>query len=258
MKREILLLSVLVLVMGVSVSQGQETEKGKLGVTLDVTYMSKWMSKGKEGYGQQGGLFKTIDLDFWGTGFGAAVTHQEATASGWVNKERFNYKVYYGNNLFEHEAYKTKYKINWIYKNYPDQPRNAKNSQEWKFVLSWPELLPGGLIPKYTAHYEYPAGSNYDNRAITGWIHRFGLGYKLSVPELTEPLNLSAEIAYRDGSGGGAVDHDWSHAIFGISTKFKINDNLSFVPGLYHQISMDDSVCKRDVTYCVLSMKYKF
>jgi len=234
-------------------------KQDKLGVTLDLTYMSKWMTKGSEGYGQQGALFKTIDLDFWGTGLGAAVTHQEATASGWVNKERFNYKVYYGNSLFDGKAYKMNYKINWIYKHYPDQPRNAANRQAWKFAFSWPEILPvDNLAPYYIAHYEYPAGSGYDNRDYTGWVHRFGLGYDFNVPELPKPLHLSVEAAYRDGLGGGSKDHDWSHATFGVSTKFKITDSLSFVPGVYHQISMDDSVCKRDVTYCKLSMKYRF
>jgi hypothetical protein len=61
-----------------------------------------------------------------------------------------------------------------------------------------------------------------------------------------------------DGYGGAAVDHDWSYATFGASTKFQIADNLTFVPGLYHQVSMDDSLCKKDVTYCKLSMKYKY
>ncbi|MHC5062330.1 MAG: hypothetical protein ACYTFK_14850 [Planctomycetota bacterium] len=70
--------------------------------------------------------------------------------------------------------------------------------------------------------------------------------------------NLSAEIAYRDGLGGGAVDHDWSHATFGISTALALTETLTFVPGLYYQISMDDSVTKGDVTYAALSMKYKF
>jgi len=45
---------------------------------------------------------------------------------------------------------------------------------------------------------------------------------------------------------------------FGIATNFKLNDRLSFVPGLYYQESMDDSVCKRDVIYCKLSLKYRF
>jgi len=248
----------LITVMLLGMPEFAQAEEKKIGVTLDFTYMSKWMTKGKEGYGQQGALFKTINLDLWGTGFGTAVTHQEATASGYVNKERFNYSIYYGNSFFNDQPFKTKYRIDWTYKHYPNEPRDARNTQEWKFAFSWPDILPGGLTPKYTANYEYPAGSNYDNRAITGWVHRFGLGYKLSISQLPEPLNLSAEIAYRDGLGGGSVDHDWSHSTFGISTKLKITDKLSFVPALYHQISMDDSVCERDLTYCILSMKYKF
>jgi hypothetical protein len=234
-------------------------EENKLGVTLDYTYASKWMTKGKEGYGQQGGLFETIALDLWGTGFGTAVTHQQATASGYVNKERFNYDVYYSNSCFNDEAYETQYKIKWRYKHYPNLARNVKNSQEWEFSFSWPKILPvDNLFPYYVAYYEYPAGSNYDNRDITGWVHLFGMGYDLSIAELPNPLRLSADVGYRDGLGGESFDHDWSHATLGISTKFKIANNLFFAPSLYHQISMDDSVCNRDVTYCKLSVKYKF
>ncbi len=261
MYRRRVLLTIIILLSAVGLAQA---EQHKLRVTFDLTYMSKWMTKGSEGYGQQGALFKTIDLDFWGTGLGAAVGHQEATASGWVNKERFNYKVYYGGRFFEDKAYLTKYKVSWQYEHYPGLARNKANTtQEWKFAFSWPEILPGSLVPKYVAYYEYPAGSGYRRRDVTGWIHLFGLGYNLTIPGfLTETreqvLHLSADVAYRDGLGGGSKDHDWSHATFGVSTKFKITDNLSFVPGVYHQISMDDSVCKRDVTYCKLSMKYRF
>ena len=71
------------------------------------------------------------------------------------------------------------------------------------------------------------------------------------------PIHLSSELAYTDGLGGAV--HDWSYAVFGASTKVEITDNLSFVPGIYHQITMDESINPdKDVTYCVLSMKYKF
>lgn len=254
-RKKILLMAMVTLLGTAGLTQGKDK---KLGVTFDLTYVSKWLSKGSEVYGQQGALFETIDLDLWGTGFGAAVTHRSATASGYVDKERFDYKVYYGNSLFDGESYLTKYKFFWGFETYPDRPKKIGNVQAWKFAFSWPKLLPAGLIAKYIAHYEYPAGSGYNNSEYTGWLHRFGLGYDWNVPELPNPLHLSAEAAYRDGLGGGTKDHDWSHATLGISTKFKITDNLSFVPGLYHQISMDDSVCERDVTYCKLGLKYKF
>lgn len=244
--------AILLSVIGITQAANQQ-----LSATFDITYMSKWMTKGKEGYGQQGAVFETVDLDLWGTGFGAAVSHQSATAAGYVDKQRFNYKLYYSNNLFSNESYKTNYKLAWIYKHYYDRPRNIGNIQAWQLNLSWPQLLPNGPVPYYIAHYEYPSGSNY--KLVdhwTGWVHRFGLKVGLNIPELSKPLYLSSEIGYTDGLR--AADHDWSYATFGLSTEFKLTEDLYFIPRLYHQISMDDSVCKRDVTYTVLSMKYKF
>lgn len=254
MNKKVLLIAVLLLSMAGAV----QAEEGQLGVTLDLTYVSRWLSRGSEVYSEDGAFFETIALDLYGTGFGVAVTHHAATGGGWVDKSRYDYQVFYGNTLFDDKAYKTKYKVKWDYWNWYDRPKKIGDVQVLTFAFSWPELLGGGLVPKYIAQYDYPAGSGYNNRKSAGWIHLFGLGYKLNVPELSEPLNLSAEISYRDGTGGGTKDHDWSHATLGVSTKFKISENLSFVPGVYHQISMDDSVCRRDITYCKLSMKYKF
>jgi len=234
-----------------------EAENKELGVTFDLTYMSKWMSKGAEAYGQQGAFFKTIDIDFYGTGFGVAVTHRNATSSGYVDEQRFDYRPYYKGKFFEDKTYATNYNISCGYEHYPGLARNVSNTTfEWIFAFSWPDILTEGFTPKYTVHYEYPAGSHYNHSNITGWVHRFGLDYDVPDAGLTMPLRLSSEIAYTDGLGG--AKHDWSYATLGVSTKFAINKNLSFIPGLYHQLSMDDSVAKRDVTYCKLTMKYKF
>jgi hypothetical protein len=232
-------------------------EEDRLKATLDLTYMSKWMTKGNEGYGQQGAFFKTVDIDFWCTGFGVKVAHRNATAGGYVNRQRFDYRLYYRDRLFEAKPYATTYNISCGYEHYPGLARNKANTTfEWKFAFSWPNIMPEGFVPKYIAHYEYPAGSGYNYAHITGWVHRFILGYDLKVAEFSNPFHLSSELAYTDGLGCAA--HDWSYFTTGLSTKLKINDSICFVPGLYHQVSMDDSVCRRDVTYCILSMKYKF
>ena len=256
MIKRILLTAVFLL----SVVGTAQAEEDQLGVTLDLTYMSKWMTKGAEGYGQQGALFKTIDLDLYDTGFGVKVTHRNATASGYVDKQRFDYRPYYKSVLFEGESYTTNYNISAGYEHYTGLARDVANTTfEWIFAFSWPNLTPQGIVPNYIAHYEYPAGSGYAHHDIAGWVHRFGLGYDLDVVELPKPIHLSGEIAYRDGLDGKTKDHDWSHATFGLSTKLEITDNLALVPGLYYQITMDNSVCKHDdVTYCVLSMRYKF
>jgi len=254
MKKGILLIVVILL----STAGITWAEEGKLGVTFEETYLSKWMSKGAEAYGQQGALFETIDVDLYGTGFGVQVIHRHATASGYVDDERYDFRPYYRNQLFEGQPYAMKYDIGVEYEYYPGLARDKANTTyEWKFAFSWPNILPKGFVPSYIAHYEYPAGRDYKHHNITGWVHRFGLSYDLGVPEMPSPVHLSSEVAYTDGLGGAS--HDWSYATFGAATSLKIADNISFIPGVYYQISMDDSVCKRkDVTYCKLSLKYKF
>ena len=262
MSKKVLLIAMLLFAAGAA-----QAEEGQLGVTLDVTYMSKLMDKGGEYYRQQGGILETVDIDLWGTGFGVAVGHREATASGYVNSERFDYVLYYGTSLFDDQPYKTNCKIAWVYHHFPDQARKVGNSHESVLSLSCLELFPLGICPFYTVAYETPAGSGYGNRTASGFWHNFGLdcGVKLpGLPGLTsaggeeQTYHFTADIAYRDGLGGGAVDHDWTHATIGVSTSFEVTEDLDLVPGLYHQISMDDSVCTNDVTYCTLSMKYHF
>jgi hypothetical protein len=244
MRRNALLATAIILTTA-SITQA---ESDKLGVTFDITYLSKWLSKGAEAYGQQGAVFETIDVDFYDTGFGVKVTHRSATASGYVDKQRFDYRPYYKNTLFQDKSYATNYNISVGYEHYYGLTRHKANTTyEWIF----------DFVPAYTAHYEYPVSGGDVNRKVSGWVHRFRLGYDLNVNELPAPLNLSSEVAYTDGLGGAS--HDWSYATFGMSTKFKITENMTFVPGVYQQISMDDSVnSKKDVTYCMLTMKYKF
>jgi len=252
--RKILLMTIVVLSLAVPA----QAEEKKLGVTFDLTYTSKWMSKGVEAYGQKGGLFKTIDIDLYGTGFGLKVTHRNAISSGYVDKQRFDYRPYFKSRLFEDTSYATDYNISVGYEHYPGLARHKANTTyEWVFAFAWPDILLAGCIPSYIAHYEYPAESGEAYNHITGWVHRFGLSYDLSVPAIPQALRLSSEVAYTDGLG--RASHDWSYAVFGLSTVLRMGDNISLVPGVYHQITMDDSVGQRkDITYCKVSLKYKF
>ena len=254
MKQAFLLSAVILM----SISDISSAQERKLGVTLDLTYTSKWLSKGIEAYGAKGGLFKTIDIDFYGTGFGLRVTHRNATSSGYVDQQRFDYRPYFKGSLFEDTRYLTKYDISVGYESYTGlAPHKANTTYEWINKFSWPNFLPYGLVPSYILHYEYPAFSGEANRNNVGAVHRFLLGYDMSVPELKNPLKLSTEVAYYDGLSNRVSD--WAYFTAGLSTKFNITKNLSFVPGLYHQVTMDDSISKhKDITYTILSMKYKF
>jgi long-subunit fatty acid transport protein len=67
-------------------------------------------------------------------------------------------------------------------------------------------------------------------------------------------------LVYNDGVGpaGQDVDHDWSNAVFGVSTDIDLDKNLTFTPGIYYQISMDKSVNDEDEFWSTFGLKYKF
>jgi hypothetical protein len=266
MKKCIYLMVVFVLVTaGLAGAEEQD-----LKFVLDVKYMSKYMSKGIEAYSEHGAVFETLSADLWGSGWGVAFGHQSATGTSkganTVDKQRFNSSVYYGNTALEGEQLETKYKVSWTMKNYYGRKRNAGDSQEFIASFSWPSLLGiDNLTPYYVTHYETPRGSDYDSPARTkaGWVHRVGLATKLNCEALPNPIKFTAEAAYNDGYGGDSIDHDWSHITLGMSTKFQLADNMTLIPGIYYQTTMEDSVsaatgASNDIVYSCVNLKYAF
>lgn len=233
-------------------------EQKQLGVALDFTYVTKWLSKGVEAFGSDGGAFETLDLDLYGTGFGVKITHRSAFSSGHADKQRFDYRPYYKGSLFADQSYATNYNVSVGYEHYYSRARTKANSTyEWILGMKWPRLLGNGLVPAYVAHYEYPESGRDTNRKVAGWVHRFLLYYDLQVPELSKPVKLSSEVAYYDGLGDKGSE--WAYVTFGGSTPFEISENMSFIPGIYHQITMEDNISTRkDITYAQFCVRYEF
>ncbi len=46
--------------------------------------------------------------------------------------------------------------------------------------------------------------------------------------------------------------------VLGASTGIDLTEDIALTPGVYHQISMDDSVNNENETWAALSMTYKF
>lgn len=211
-------------------------------------------------------------MDLFGTGFGASVTGHRANSDGYEEGERWDYYLYYGNKLFEDEAYATNWRMGWIYYNFPQGSSHSSGSadlQELHWILSWPNAIPGGVVPSYVLVKLWPSNSNSLQQQIgghaSGFAHIFMLDYAFSVqpilPDTDEQvLRLHSELVFNDGVSppGGNADHDWSNFTFGIETDFDLGNNLCLTPGLYQQLSMDDSVNNEDETWINLSLKYKF
>ena len=279
MKKRGILLITAILLSAATFVQAQESN---LGVTVDVTYLSSYIWRGFDCYPQgHSAIQPSVSLDFYGTGFGLKVLSSRANGSGFENDEELDFTLRYKNNLFKGESYVTAYEIGWVYYSYPDRARKGPkvegrplipvtetlaDVQELYVVFAWPEILDiRGLVPNYVFSHVWPAQSNSNASDNGGWIHAFGLDYGIPIsvlwPDMPKEqiLKLSSQIVYNSGVGAtGMVDHDWSHAVFGISTGFDLGNNLTFTPGIYYQASMEDSVNTEDETWCSLSMTYKF
>lgn len=259
MKKKALFLATVVLLTSAGLTQAKD---GKLGVTADVTYVSRYLWRGFDSYpNNHSAIQSSIDLDLFETGWGANVWWSRANTSGFENNEEIDYTLYYGKSLFEDKAYTTDYSIGWTYYYYPDEPRKAADMQEFFLNLSWPNVRCGGLVPSYTIVCTWPSEHESDVGDYGGWFHIFGLCYDLTIPDFCakakeQVLHLSAETIYNDGAYG--ADHDWSHAVFGISTSFDLSGCLTFTPAFYYQSSWDNSVDTQDEYWTSLSIEYRF
>jgi hypothetical protein len=85
-------------------------------------------------------------------------------------------------------------------------------------------------------------------------------------------VRLHSEVAYNDGFSPTPArpgndwrivypnpDHDWSHAVFGLSTDFDFGLGITFTPGVFYQRTMDNSIYVDDVElWARLSLMWSF
>ncbi len=266
MKKRILVAAVALLVMG-GWAQAQDTD---LHGYVDLTWTGKYVWRGFDIYGDKSAIHPSVDLNLFGTGLGVNVTGHRANASGFEEGERWDYNLYYLNSLLEGNV---QYRLGYVYYNYPDLSSSTADLQEVHAILSLPKLCPAGVVPSYVLVKLWPSesGSMVGARSpsggtASGFAHIFMLDYAWTVggilPNTPEQvLNLHAEAVWNDGVGpnGANVDHDWSNAVFGISTNLDLAQNVVLTPGIYHQVTMDKSVNPdKDETWVSMGLKYQF
>lgn len=266
MKSKILLTVVLLLAVA-SFAQAQD-----LHGSLDFTYQGKYLWRGFDIYGDKSAVQPSLDVDLFGSGLGISVMGHRANSDGFENGERWDYDLYYQNITCPNEAHALMYRLGWVYYNYPDRSNQDADLQEMYATLSLPKMCPAGVVPSYSIIKLWPnsssslVGAPSSNGTASGFLHVFRLDYPLVaggiLPNTPEQVfNLSAEAIYNDGTGpsGQNVDHDWSSAVFGISTGIDLADGLVLTPGVYHQHTMEKTVNQdSDETWGTLSLTCNF
>ncbi|MHC4535046.1 MAG: hypothetical protein ACYS6K_13950 [Planctomycetota bacterium] len=280
MKQKVLFAAI-VLLAATALVQAQDELHG----SIDVTYQSKYLWRGIDVYGDKSAIQPTIMLDLYGTGFGVSLQGHRANSDGYETTERWDATLFYKNAIFMDESYAMQYLIGWRYFYHPDAPLDGiptglsgdVDLQEIHAVMSFPKILPvEGLVPTYVLVKLWPAESGtfvgsqniagLSNGTASGFAHIFMLDYGLPIEDLIpdmpeQVLKLHSEVVFNDGVDprGLGVDHDWTNAVFGVSTDFDLEENLTFTPGVYYQITMDKSINDdQDELWATLGLKYSF
>jgi hypothetical protein len=275
MKKRILGIAVVLLAVG-GLAQAQDTA---LHGYADVTWSGKYVWRGFDIFNDKSAIHPSVDLSLFGTGLGINVTGHRANSSEFELGERWDYNLYYLNNLLDGNI---QYRLGWVYYNFPDLSSGNADLQETHAILSLPKICPFGTVPSYVLVKLWPSesgswvASKFDlstgspplssSGTASGFAHIFMLDYAWTVggilPNTPEQvLNLHAEAIYNDGVGpaGQNVDHDWTNAVFGMSTNIDLAQNVILTPGIYHQITMDTSVNDdKDETLASVGLKYQF
>ena len=266
MKERILGTVVVLLFVG-GLAQAQDTD---LHGYVDLTWTGKYVWRGFDIYGDKSAIHPSVDLNLFGTGLGVNVTGHRANSSEYEQLgERWDYNLYYANSMMDGNV---QYRLGWVYYNYPDMSAADADLQELHAIFSLPKICPFGTVPSYVLVKLWPSssgsmvGAPNSNGTASGYAHIFMLDYAWTVggilPNTPEQvLNLHAEAVWNDGVGPGGqnVDHDWSNAVFGVSTNIDLAQNVVLTPGIYHQVTMDTSVNDdKDETWVSMGLKYQF
>ena len=255
----VFIIGLICMVSPVSAEDTEPNEKAKLGIQLDATWASKYIWHGQDLYDGHAAFQPSITLDLFGSGFSAGVWKSSACSSGFVKDDELDYWVAYGNSLFEDKWFKTDYEVKWTYYDYFRQSSKKADSEEIDGSFSWPNVLPFGVVPKYTLSYLYSATSHSPAAALEmeGFLHTFGFTYDFNAPKVDLPLTFSWDIAYNDGQGSCDFDHEWAYMTWGLSSRIKFGPG-DFTPAIYYQKTMDRSINKEDELWCSFSYTLNF
>jgi len=259
MKQGTILLCVLVVLSAMGIATAAE---GDLGIDLDTTWVSKYIWRGFDLYGDKGAIQPSVNFNLYDTGFSFNVWSSYCTSSGYVDGTEYDYTVAYANSFNAGDTWQTDYAVSYVYYDFPDAPSTAADGQEFNASVAFPNACPAGIVPSYTLIKFWPAKSDSDISDAGGWIHYMRLDYPVAFPGIFENnpeqvINFSWDITYNDGAAGNDIDSDWSHTVFGASTAIEMPVG-TLSPGIYYQISMEDTVNTEDELWTGVSYSLSF
>lgn len=238
-----------------------------LGVTVDLSYTSKYIWRGFDRLDDAGAFQPSVDFDL-GSGFSANLWMSYAGSGGTLNNfpgsrvdaTEYNYTLAYSGTAYDECPWKTDYMVGWRYYDFIDTATRDADLQEVFVTAEMPKLIDGGLVPHAAVFQMWPSQGDGAAREFEGTIFLMGFNYGIAFDQMPGlPLTFSWDIVYNDGVGPGNVDQDWSHMVWGLSTAMTCPmTGAKIVPAVYYQNSFDDSVNTQDELWGSISYSFSF
>ncbi|MBN1818787.1 MAG: hypothetical protein JW828_15605 [Sedimentisphaerales bacterium] len=265
MKKGVLVGMLFVMLAGMATAQ-QTATTDEMGVTVDLTWVSKYIWRGLDLGDNKAAFQPSVDFDLWGSGFSAKIwgTWLGGPTNGAETlnpTEKLEYSLTYVNRINEGDAWQTDYAVTYTYADYYTTSSSDFDYQDLAASFAWPMVLGNGWVPHYTLAYSWSGRPGPTTGWLTtgaeGFVHMPGLDYNFNAYEL--PMIFSMNAVFNDGTYSQAVDHDWAAIVWGLSTSFQCPfTGAKITPAIYYQTSMDDSVNENDEFWTGLSYTMKF
>jgi hypothetical protein len=246
----------------IDITRGLE---GEIDFELSSTFLSRHMINGIDMTDDHGVVIPTGTVIFGDSGFSAKVIHVYPISNNLVASIENNYAAFYTGSFLEDTPWATHFTLNYFYFGKPNIGGHKNDAREIGSTFFWPQFYKlgnGYITPNYYVGHFGASKSNSNIRNSEGFIHIFGLNYDFEVSEFwpsgdKQAFRLSGNISYNDGYAGAVIEHDWSHAVLGISTSIQ-KGNLTITPMLNYQISMEETVNTQNELWSGINVTYRF
>ncbi|MBC8378648.1 MAG: hypothetical protein H8E62_05690 [Planctomycetes bacterium] len=240
----------------------------EVGVTVDATYTTKYIWRGFDLMDDKAAFQPSVDFDFgngfsfnvWGSipgsGGGDRISGDGFSA---VNAEEWDYTLAYSSSINEGCTSKMDYTVGFTFFDFPDMASNDADTQEVFLQVSMPEIC--SIVTPHAAVYQmWPSEGSGAVHDYSGTIYAVGFTYGFTAEQAPElPMTFGWDIVYNDGTGADAVDSDWSHMVWSLSTSMTCPmTGASISPALFYQNSFEDTVNTEDEFWASISYSFSF
>ena len=255
MFKKLFLLSI-VMMFGLSTTRVSAEDEPKLGVWADMTYVSKYIYRGVDFYGDNGAWQPSVYFDLFQTGFNFGIWASIPDEQGDEEWTELDINPSYCFNMFQGEDYQANVTLEYWYFGYP-KSNHFNEDQSAQLKVKMPNLIKIGdikVIPMYFYCQKWPVSSGLPYQ-VAGYFHQLRLTTIVPISE-KQTLDFMAETVYRGNVWG--LGNGISHVQLSLSSSFDMGNGFCLTPGINYQYSMMESVNTEDELWTSLSLSKSF